>query len=351
MVIIIVLVLLALATAVAFFMTVFLRGSGKIIAAAVGSVLLVTTILTWFGNSYTQVSTGHGAIAASFGKIDLNRPVLTEGLNWVKPWESVYELSHQQQTFDRNIDDGTDVIVQARDSIPMSVDVSFHWVLNYEAMGWIRQQYGANYASTLVIPSAASAIREAASHFADWDDLMNKREEFRSLITEAFEAAVIEKMRTKRLPEDIVAVAFDFPTVDLRRVLPVNEGLTREISLTKEAVQQGLRKQTEIANAALDARKRGQDGTAIRDTILRVLFETDSEGALPEDAEIPPGTTIEEVSHFIYAIAAIKKADAVEIAAQRGNLTVMVTDSGATSLPLPSKEDSSSTTATAEVVD
>ena len=297
-------------------------------AGITSGVLLLFTVFFWVFNSYVEVDTGHGGVTAAFGEVDTERPVLKEGLRWIKPWETIYKLSHQQLTLNRMAENDSAVLVQAKDNIPMVADVSFHWVLNYDAMGWVRQQYGEDYWSTLITPSAASAIRLAAGEYENWDDLMTKkRSEFQIGITEKFAEKVKSKMRTKGIPENVVSSAFDFPLVDLRKVLPVDESLTNEIALTKAAVQKGTRKVTEIANAALDARKRGQDGTAIRDTILRVLYPADSKGALPDSATMPSGTSLVEISRFIMAIAEIKRADAVELAAEKGNLTVMVTGS------------------------
>ncbi len=159
--------------------------------------------------------------------------------------------------------------------------------------------------------------------------------------TDAFEKAVKAKMRIKGIPEAVIEGAFVFPLMDVRKVVPVDQGLLEQISMTQEAVEKQKRKQTEIENARLDAQKRGEDGTAIRQTILRVLYDVDLAGALPEGAKIPEGTSLAEISQFILAIAEIKRADAVEIAAEKGDLTVMVTSTGAnTSLPLPAAANS-----------
>ncbi len=327
------LVILALIALGLFIVAIFVRDK---FWALWGAGFSVVTVITWFALSYYQVATGHGGVPAAFGKIDVKGVIFSEGLNWKKPWETVYELSHQQMTFHRNASKGNAIVVQAKDNIPMNADVSFHWVLNYSAMGWIRQQYGQDYWNTLIIPSATSAVRTAGTKFEDWNQLMEQRESFRQKITSEFQTTVRAKMKVKGIPEDVIESAFSFPDVDLRKVLPVDEGLTREISLTKEAVQKGKRKVTEILNATLDARKRGQDGTAIRDTILRVFYSADSEGALPPGAKIPDNASLGEISQFILAIAEIKKAEAVEIAAEKGSLTVMVTGAGSnTALPLP----------------
>jgi methyl coenzyme M reductase beta subunit len=74
---------------------------------------------------------------------------------------------------------------------------------------------------------------------------------------------------------------------------------------------------------------------AIRDTIMRVLHPADLEGNLSEDAAMPEGVSLAEISAFINAIAEIKRADAVELAAQNGDLTVMVVGGGNTNAALP----------------
>ena len=291
--------------------------------------------------SVVQIETGHGGVRASFGAINVDTVVLGEGLQLKKPWETIYTLSHQQLSEHRNATDDSAVRIQAKDNIPMDADMSFHWVLNYEAMAWIRQQYGEEYWETLTRPSAASAIRVAASQFNTWNQVMNERELFAQRATDAFEKAVKAKMRIKGIPEAVIEGAFVFPLMDVRKVVPVDQGLLEQISMTQEAVEKQKRKQTEIENARLDAQKRGEDGTAIRQTILRVLYDVDLAGALPEGAKIPEGTSLAEISQFILAIAEIKRANAVEIAAEKGDLTVMVTSTGAnTSLPLPAAANS-----------
>lgn len=299
------------------------------------AIMALVTIITWFSASYTEVPTGHGGVVKTFGKVELEDTTLTEGLNWIKPWQNVDHMSHQQISFDRNGHQGNAAIVQAKDKIPMEADVSFHSILNYSAMSHIRQHYGVNYWDGLLVQSAASALRTAASEYEAWDDLqVDKRIDFQNRITALYKTTVISKMKSKGIPEAIVSSAFDFPTVDLRRVVPVDKELTEQIALSKAAEQKTSRKTTEIINAALDAQKRGQDGTAIRDTILRVLYKADSEGKLSDDVDLPKDTSLSEISQFILAIAEVKRADAVEIAAEKGNLTVMVTGGGNTALPL-----------------
>jgi hypothetical protein len=330
---ILILSIIAVIALIGLIVGVFIRNRDGYITAAIAAIVFIAA---WIFFSVVQIDTGHGGVRASFGAVNVEAPVLEEGLKFKKPWESIYTLSHQQLSSHRNAKDGNAARVQAQDNIPMDADMSYHWVLNYEAMAWIRQQYGQEYWKTLVLPSAASAMRSAASQFDTWDQLMNERELFAQRATAEFEKAVKAKMQIKGIPETIFGSAFAFPAMDVRKVVPVDQGLLEQISLTQEAREKGQRKQTEIENARLDAQKRGEDGTAIRQTILRVLHSVDAEGALPEDADIPEGTSLAQISQFILAIAEVKRADAVEIAAEKGDLTVMVTSSGAnTSLQLP----------------
>lgn len=308
----------------------------EIFSALATIVMLIITLVTWFSNSYTETPTGHGDVVMTFNKVELVEPVLTEGLNWIKPWQKVSHMSNQQVSFNRNTKEGTGALVQAKDNIPVMADVSFHSILNFSAMGYVRKHYGESYAASLLYTSAGSALRTAGGSFDSWDDLMVKeRINFQNKITSSYQATVESKMRSKGIPEEIVISAFIFPTVDLRKVLPVDRELTEQIALTKAAAQKTERKKTEIINAGLEAQKRGQDGTAIRDTILRVLYKADDKGFLPEGATLPSNASLADISNFMLSIAAIKKADAVELSAESGNLNVMVTGGAIPALPAP----------------
>lgn len=331
-----IIIILALMGLLTFILLVFTVVKKEALLGLTTGVMLVITLVTWFASSYTEVQTGHGGVVKTFGKIELENTTLTEGLNWIKPWQDVDQMSHQMISFDRNKSKGTAAIIQAKDKIPMEADISFHTILNYSAMPYIRQNFGVEYWDGLLFQSAASAIRTAAGTFEKWEELqVDKRVDFQNKITELYATTVKAKMKAKGIPDSIIDSAFEFPVVDLRKVIPIDIELTREIALTKTAEQKTIRKATEIKNAALDAQKRGQDGTAIRDTILRVLFKADKEGFLPEDATMPIDASLYDISQFMLSIAAIKKADAVELAAEKGNLNVMVTGGAIPALPTP----------------
>ncbi len=300
------------------------------ISGYVGMIAFLVMAAFALFSSYKQVEAGNGGVVLTLGKVELSQPALVEGPHWLKPWQSMVQMSAQQISYDRNKAGDNAVEALAGDDVTLNMDASFFWLLSYDAMPYIYQKYGASYWDKLQIPSIASTFRDVIKSKEEWEDVNKEKQEVEISVTKLLKVAVNEKLAAANLPENIIKGAFTYPKMELRRITPP-PAITDEIGLKKAAVQKNARKETEIKNAALDAQKRGMDGTAIRQIILRIFNKEDIDGKIPEDAELPANLSAKDISGILDSVARKQMADAAETAAEKGNINSLVIMSGETS--------------------
>lgn len=232
-------------------------------------IMLLITIGVFIFTTLQSVSYGNGAIPESFGK--LRHEVKAPGLQAKYPWESFVIMSSQQQTFSRN------GIIQAKDTVSVSSNIAFHYILNLSEMPFILENYGKDYVDKIIYTSADEALKRAAINFDSWDDLLSNRTKLSDKVTLFFKENVIKKLIKKGLEKNKAEIVFIFPMVDIKKLTPPKQ-IQININLKKSAEQTLERKDTELKSARKDAKIRALDGEAVRNALLILFNGTDEYG-------------------------------------------------------------------------
>jgi regulator of protease activity HflC (stomatin/prohibitin superfamily) len=266
-----------------------------------------------------SVAFGTGAVPVSFGK--LRYEVKAPGLQFKYPWEKLIPLSTQQQSFSRN---GS---IQAKDTVSVTDNVTFHFILNLKQIPFVLDNYGKNYAQKLIFPSATEALKKAAMDFESWDDLLAKRTLFSEKVTMYFKEKVEKKLEKKGLDKKQAEAAFTFPLVDIKELMPPKQ-LQTNINLKKAAEQELERKNTQIEIAKKEAIVRSYDGTAVRQAILKLLYGVDEKTGVAKSDDLS-NVTPEQMAQIIQAMANNRRSETLQTLVEQGGVnSLMVVPSG-----------------------
>ena len=282
-------------------------------------VINILFILVLIYSTLVSVPFGHGAVPVSFGK--LRYEVKPAGLQTKYPWEKLVVITTQQQSFSRA------GIIQAKDTVSVHDNVTFHYILNLKQIPFILENYGKNYAQKLIYPSAAEAMKEAAMDFESWDDLLKNRTTFSKKITKYLREKVVSKLKKKGLEDKKAENAFSFPLVDIKELTPPKQ-LQTNINLKKAAEQELERKQTQIEIAKKEAVVRSYDGIAVRQAILKLLYGIDEKTGKPAKTDLS-NVSPEQMANIIAAMANNRRSETLQTLVEQGGVnSLMVVPAG-----------------------
>ena len=285
----------------------FFATIGKWISMAVFALIAITL-------SVTIVPSGAVKVLTTFGRVNVQDAPLPEGAHLKLPWQSAHQMSVRQQTFDRNAINDNQMEVIVGDGVTLTMDVSFHWILNPSAAALVYQKFGDRYFERLQIPSAASAIRDVIGSMDEWLNVINNKSQVEQLVTDRFARVVRSKLSASGIPDEITKIAFTFPKVDIRRATPP-KAIRQAVAAKKAAQQQLERQETEVKIAAAKAQKGVSEGQRMR-YILLALFNDAKNGVLPDDAKLPEGLAPADVAMLMQALAAKQNAQSVQQATE-----------------------------------
>lgn len=266
-----------------------------------------------------SVPFGTGAVPVSFGK--LIHKVKAPGLQTKYPWEKLITLSTQQQSFQKI------GIIQAKDTVSVNDEVTFHYILNLKEIPFILDNYGKNYEEKIIYSSATEALKKAAMEFDSWDDLLRNRTKFSQKVTEHFKNKVIQKLEKKGLSRKEAEQAFTFPQSDIKGLMPPKQ-LQTNINLKKAAEQELERKSVQIEIAKKEAIVRSYDGTAVREAILKLLYGVDEQTGKAKSTDLS-NVSPEQMAQIIQAMANNRRSETLQTLVEQGGVnSLMVVPSG-----------------------
>lgn len=105
---------------------------------------------------------------------------IPEGIRILPPWDRLYLYDARLQVLDQSYD------VISKDGLQFKIEVSIRWRLSHGMASKLHQDYGPEYAETLIAPEIGAIFREIISSYAATDLLDRKREK---LAIEIFDAA------------------------------------------------------------------------------------------------------------------------------------------------------------------
>ncbi len=294
----------------------------------------IAFICLWIMFSIVITPAGSINVVKTFGKVDITRTPLTEGLSFIMPYQSVETMSIRQRHLDRNQSTKSSMDVISKDRTKLNTDVTFYWTLNPVAGAWIYQKFGKMYYNSLQVPSAAGSLRDVVGKVETWNTLVEKKLSIEIDATKAFKESVIAKLLNAGIPSDIANNAFTFPKIDIRRVTPPGKILV-SIENKKAALEELDRQDTEIKIAKLKAQKGAQEGLRVRNMLLAIFNPVNKDGMLDANAKLPTNFDPKNIPGIINAIASKQNAQSVQTAVEKNDVnTILIPASTPISVPV-----------------
>jgi len=222
----------------------------------------------------------------------------------------VVEFQSAGNTGDPNSDR---VVSLSKDNLPLDIDVTFAYRLNPRWAPWIYKNIGAEsvYRSTLIIPAARNASRDAVAQFTSDEATTSQRELVAEKMRETFELRLVETLVSQGLAEEEARQVFTILPVQLRKALPPRRVLNAIAE--KEAAKQDLQRQETLTQIADEvARRRAKEGIGVSK-----LF-----------AELPADFSPSQISVVLAALANKTRADALLKAVETEKVEVLVVPDG-----------------------
>lgn len=219
-------------------------GPGGIIAGAsvVGTIFLLL-VLGGCG-SYAQVETGHVGVVKEFGT--LKQDVLPDGPNWVAPWQSVDEVSTQNELRTYEMLGGNSAV--SADSQPVFLVVQVSYNLVPSGIVPLYRQTGGRHVERIIDPAVYQNTKQITAEFKAIDFAKN-RETIRQKIEQAVQAEA-GTIAVNGKPVDVIRIL----NVTLKNV-GFTQALSKAIEQTVEAEQQAKRAQAQVAIKEAEARQ------------------------------------------------------------------------------------------------
>lgn len=166
-------------------------------------ILLTISSSIW----YTVEATDRAIIFYPFGSGLDKDNVIGPGTHMKAPWNDVYIYKVNENTSDENMD------VLDKNGLSIHVDVTVRYFPVHNKIGYIHEQFTADYVTKLVIPEVRSTVRQVMGRYTAEEIYSTKRAEVENSIKEETEKilninnvkATAVLIRSIVLPEQIKA--------------------------------------------------------------------------------------------------------------------------------------------------
>jgi prohibitin 1 len=183
-------------------------------------ILIFSFILLIGGKTLVTINAGEaGVVFKTFdGGVVTDKPPLSEGLQFIMPWNSVvvYEV-RQQEVFEK-------MNVLSSNGLEIKLEASAWFQPTIENLGKLHQEKGVNYKSRILLPAIRSAARSVVGRYTPEQLYSSKRD--------AIQLEIYDE--TKKIVAD--------------QYIQLNEILVRDVTLTptiKEAIERKLKQEQE----------------------------------------------------------------------------------------------------------
>ncbi|MGD1959537.1 MAG: prohibitin family protein [Fulvivirga sp.] len=102
--------------------------------------------------------------------------VISQGFGWKAPWNDLYVYDVQENTAEEKMD------VLDKNGLSINVDVTVRFNPIYDEIGYLHENFGANYVNKLVVPEVRSAVRQVMGRFTAEEIYSTKRAEVETSI-------------------------------------------------------------------------------------------------------------------------------------------------------------------------
>ena len=157
----------------------------KLITTGILVFIGLIILLTISNSTFLTIDAGErGVLFKRFsGGLDKEN-VYTPGFHVVAPWNSMYVYDVREKQIEEEMK------VLSSNGLNISVDVTVRVAPDPDKIGYLHEQFGKNYVSSLVIPEVRSAVREVVGRYEPEELYSTKRGEVQIGIQENLEAAL-----------------------------------------------------------------------------------------------------------------------------------------------------------------
>ncbi len=216
------------------------KGLYVLIAIAVLAILL-------FSKTFVKIDAGHaGLVYHTFGDgIDVNDPPLTQGLQFIAPWNDVIDYEVRRQEVNPQM------TVLSSNLLDIDLDVSVFVTPVLSDLGNLELQWGRGYMDKTVMPAIRSVTREVMGKYLPEEINTTKREQIE---------LEIEKVLRNKLAANYVNLE-DF----LIRNIQLPQNLRESIEKKLQQEQESLEYEFRIQKATKEAERKRIEAQGIQD--------------------------------------------------------------------------------------
>jgi regulator of protease activity HflC (stomatin/prohibitin superfamily) len=280
---------------------------------------ILAVLVVVIGYSVMIVDPGTTQVVITFGKVQERR--YEPGLHLIVPGARHFEVVTRRQIFELSALDPDAVtatgaagtpeaqrtLALSSDRIPLSADVTFPYQLNADMAWKVFTQIGPDYETTMLIPAARAAVREAVAAFNWTDAVTTKRAELEQLIHSLFKKLTDENLRGAGFTSEQAANTFALLAPQIRRLAPpkpilaaVSDRVASEVNLERQTVLNQI--------AERETERRANEGLGIKKLV----------------DQLPKEFKPEQLQGLLYALADKQRADSMLKAVERDQVKVMV---------------------------
>ena len=207
------------------------------------------------------------------------------------------------------------------DRIALAADITLPYSVDPDLAWKIYAEVSPGYETTLLVPAARAAVREAVGSFTWIDAVTTKRNELEDGILAKFRAIVAENLIGAGFSKEEASQAFVLMPPQIRRLSPprvllaaVADRAAADVALERQAVLNQI--------AAKEAERRANEGLGIRKLV----------------EQLPTEMNGLQLDKLLYALADKQRADSMQRAVEKDQVKIIVMGSGANppiSFPAP----------------
>jgi regulator of protease activity HflC (stomatin/prohibitin superfamily) len=268
--------------------------------------------------SLTIVESGTVKVQKVFGSY-LNG-YISEGVHLINPFSTVHEVTIQRQHIDVNDGDSTPgMLCPTSDNVQMTVQANFAFSINKQYASWLRREVGSEQKviSSLLLPAAQSATRDASASFKLEDAQIKRRSDYEMALKDQFLDNIIASLPKGKGINDIelknviivMPVQLKGVTADQKVANALSEKKAAEIDLERQHTL------TEIAKEQANRMK--NQGVGVSN-----MFN-----------ELPKGYSPEQMERVINALSNYKKAESIMKAVENNKLNTIIYEGTASRIP------------------
>jgi prohibitin 1 len=157
-------------------------GQGKLITTGVIIVIALIVILIFSNATFLTIEAGErGVLFKRFGGGLDKENVYDQGFHIIAPWNTMYVYEVREQQLEEEMK------VLSSNGLNINVDITVRVHPDYANLGYLHEEFGTNYISSLVRPEVRSSVRNIIGRFTPEELYSTRRDEVQASIQQDLE--------------------------------------------------------------------------------------------------------------------------------------------------------------------